>query len=311
MEQAKHNQHYVWQHYLRAWVRDGEICCMDKSKTFCTGTSAIAMEKDIYKLRSMTYSDINFLEGVISRIVDPMLTRHAKGWLEDFLKALQLVKLIKSIPNPNEEILKALEVLETNFEDNIHTEHEKGSIEALHDLRECDDTLFADPERLYGLCVYLGSQYLRTPKMAAETFAIMKDRMSVDIKAVWGPMRIILGWNLAGSLLATHDKWQVEYLHTDGELEFIASDQPMINLVAVGQKKGIEPSELQLYYPITPDKAVIINPNKGHAGVTETTISKDKVQKLNQSLASFSHRHIFATSKVLFEGITLSEEDAT
>ena len=63
------NQHYVWQHYLRAWAHDGQVWCVraPKKQAFRTNTSNIGSETYFYRVQELDEDDIAYLKAVISR----------------------------------------------------------------------------------------------------------------------------------------------------------------------------------------------------------------------------------------------------
>jgi hypothetical protein len=61
----KRRHHYVWQHYLRAWTVENQIACLRDGRTFRTGTTTVAVEKDFYRLQDVTEGDLRFLEAFL------------------------------------------------------------------------------------------------------------------------------------------------------------------------------------------------------------------------------------------------------
>ena len=54
----KRRHHHVWQYYLRPWTTDGQLFCLMEDRIFPTGTTAIAVETDFYKIEKITATDI-------------------------------------------------------------------------------------------------------------------------------------------------------------------------------------------------------------------------------------------------------------
>jgi hypothetical protein len=51
-KEKKRRQHHVWQRYLKSWAIDGQIYCRCEGRMFPTGTTAVAVEQDFYKLHA-------------------------------------------------------------------------------------------------------------------------------------------------------------------------------------------------------------------------------------------------------------------
>jgi hypothetical protein len=54
----KRRQHHVWQRYLKAWASDGQIHCTMDGRIFPTGTTAVAVQHDFYKIGKLTPADV-------------------------------------------------------------------------------------------------------------------------------------------------------------------------------------------------------------------------------------------------------------
>jgi hypothetical protein len=51
-------QHYIWQNYLKAWAPTGSLHCLMDERIFLTGTKALGVENDFYKLQDLTNEDL-------------------------------------------------------------------------------------------------------------------------------------------------------------------------------------------------------------------------------------------------------------
>src|SRR5438270_98927 len=60
-QNPKRHHHHVWQQYLKPWTTNGAIWCLQDGRTFSTGTTAIAVENDFYRLHKLTRQDIALL----------------------------------------------------------------------------------------------------------------------------------------------------------------------------------------------------------------------------------------------------------
>src|SRR6185312_9595667 len=90
------NQHYVWQHYLRAWAHDGQVWCVraPNKQAFCTNTSNIGSEMYFYRVQELDEYDIAYLQSVISRATSGELRELNEGWIELFQLTFAVRKAI-------------------------------------------------------------------------------------------------------------------------------------------------------------------------------------------------------------------------
>ena len=72
----------------------------------------------------------------------------------------------------------------------------------------------------------------------------------------------------------------------------VTGDQPVVNLLAT--RDGTEPSELALYYPLTPSLATILSPRSLHLREAVTTANMRSAQELNDLIAWKSARFLVA-----------------
>ena len=62
-KQTTRRQHYVWRHYLEAWeFKDGLTNCLREGRIFTSNPVNIMVERDFYKLSSVTRMEVKFLE---------------------------------------------------------------------------------------------------------------------------------------------------------------------------------------------------------------------------------------------------------
>src|SRR5579859_6507269 len=63
----KPRQHHVWQEYLRSWAGpDGRVFCLQNGRVFPAGTTVLGMEKDFYRVHTLTEKDIELVKLLAS-----------------------------------------------------------------------------------------------------------------------------------------------------------------------------------------------------------------------------------------------------
>lgn len=69
----KRKQHYIWRYYLNAWATDEQIFCLRENKIFKTNLMNIGNIRDFYRLKELSNQDIEILNLLILKVLDPNL----------------------------------------------------------------------------------------------------------------------------------------------------------------------------------------------------------------------------------------------
>ena len=79
-------QHYVWRHYLEMWQgKDGLVSCLKNQRIFRSNPINIMVERDFYKLNTLTRADIFVLrELLIGKTTSPHLREAHKILISKF-----------------------------------------------------------------------------------------------------------------------------------------------------------------------------------------------------------------------------------
>lgn len=270
-------QHYVWQHYLKAWTIDGKIWCKRNNLQFNTSTENIAQERYFYEAKPLSSEEIT----LICRLI------------EGFHPSAH--PLIKSTFKVYLEISQGDKHLRRNGLEKFHSIVEGKVVPIIDELRESNlDTLTDDQNRV-DFCHFLGRQYTRTKKIREKTIEI-PDTITVpepfktcDFKKVSEVMSFLLADNIGNWI---HSNAKINLLVNNTNINFITGDQPIYNLLA---KDNEEPTEFELYYPISPKLALLISKHpKDIILKTEKTVIK-----LNNYIKQIAYESIFTDTKEL------------
>ncbi len=224
--------------------------------------------------------------------------------LEHFNFIFKFKNMYEASGRTNLEMKEKIDTAINNLEEDLHSIIEGRAAPYLDKV--CNgDISFYDDERYRALFNhYLATQYLRTNHM--------KERMKTRFNAkpqVYVPfgMNIERIWNVISHMLATHlslvmsegdGYMQLILLSNSTRTPFITSDQPIINKKSnnIGY---VAPTEWELYYPVTPDIALVLSEkNKSQYSGNLTEI---EVFELNNGMVAASEEQVYASERHVLE----------
>lgn len=323
--QITKDQHFVPSHFLGAWCCDGVLWVSNRDfRLFPQKPGNVAKARGIYSLEYMTadefmtsFSDIaNLAKGLdpelVKMIVDGMVSNLlyreiCDGWFsrEEFGRILSFVvekdicsdtevsflKLAWIIYEAGEVPSDIKHLFKKHFVEGIEpfvTKVEQSAYPLIEALRFGDSSFLDDSEKRESLFLYISLQMFRIRKFT-------------DIAEHYGPInskslklsRIIF---VAQTLEILMRNWSTEefcIVDNTTDLEFITGDTPISNLDAHGR-----PKFLDLYFPISPSKAIFICAKDRVAFYPEMRrITTQYVHELNRKIASDSTYQVFAKKR--------------
>ena len=275
-EENIRNQHYVWRHYLKPWTEENKIWCVRDKKPFKINTEKIVKEDYYYRIDELNKNEKKFLELFIAnlhpsgqKIVNKIYTLYnilAEG--DEFIRNNAIEKYQASIE------CKAIPILEKIYKDNLSfwgSEKEKGRF-----------------------CHFIGMQYTRTKKIQESyvtVFEMLKNEPGNpgDIDPIkTGKVLSLFLAEIIGNWVYTNTK---PVLIDANMNSFLTSDQPIYNLKVDFNDPFGNLSEFEIFYPITPKKAIIFQPYK----------NKDfrilNIDEYNKFIIRNSREYVFSHSK--------------
>lgn len=295
----KRKQHYVWEHYLLAWATDGQIWCRRDNRHFRVSTDRIANRRDFYRLQQMSANDFALVHHMIAKIEDPLLKNLARGWIPHFQLAHEIKRQSESAGQQSAELNRVLDTMINNHEEDIHATIEGKAIPILAALRQFDMSPLKDESKYVDFSLFMAMQYMRTPKTQNSVINAAAGFKSFNIEAVWGLLRTIFASNIGASLFARRKTTKFSFLEAPSESEILTADQPLINLRA--HKSAT--TELELYYPITPKYALLVDVHDTNSSFLERKLSLEEVRYYNSRIASDSLEQVYAKSEKALQGI--------
>lgn len=283
-----------------SWSNKNQIFASFKSssKIIKTNIEGVAQERFFYALEELTEEEEIILKELITLwsndIVRPLLMEYYK-MITMYSKINRAKKSIDLGTVNSTELDKNLALLKANTIENIHTSFEKFG-ERLIAIRKVEDLEFLDNEpELLTTMIYVCFQYLRTKNMREVIKPIITKYPYISNKFLnFIPFIYALG--IANSL--TYEK-NIKFIYFDNktEIDFITTDQPIINAKKhIISDTGIV-SQLEYYYPITPKIAIIIHYQEQEEKRKYVLIEKQQVNHYNDLMISNAKEFVFSSTE--------------
>lgn len=303
----KRRHHYVWQHYLKPWTVDGQITCLRQGRLFSTGTSNVAIKTDFYRLHEFTEQDLQAVQQLCMRNSAPALRAVQQGWIDIFRIPFTISEQRAAARGKDPAVDKLFDEVINNLEEDLHAHIEGGSISHLEALRNGDLSFLDSEAESATFFHFLGVQYLRTEKIRSATIAALHDVHLFDVERVWGLMSHLLATSMGHYLFMNREGLRISLVHTNRVPDLITSDQPILNLRAVNLQANEAPQELELYYPLSPTAALLLEADHPEGGQCERTLEREEVEAYNRAVFHSAHEQVFAVSEETLRALRESE----
>jgi hypothetical protein len=275
MKPKAKKQHYVWQHYLRAWTIDNQLYCKREDSVFRTSTENVAQERYFYEAKQLNDNEILFVRNFIASL-------HPTGH-----------QLLSSTFEVYLETARGDDYLRRNGLEKFHSIVEGKTVSIIDSIRNRDFGVLMNQQNRVDFSHFLGRQYTRTKKIKDQHLDTSSLGQVPDIFANcdFGKVREVITFLLAdniGNYIFSNANFN--FLINTSETCFITSDQPIYNFHA---KEDGKAKEFELYYPISPRIALLALKNK-----TETNFADSQaVEKYNDFIRRNAYKNVFACSR--------------
>lgn len=300
----KRKQHYVWQHYLDAWTINGQLFCLRNGTIFPTNTLNVGQQRDFYRLQELTPNDIFFIKQIFVNKSPLFLQPLHNQLLDRYTSIFKLKKTYEKSGLKSAEIEKQIDIIINNLEEDLHCDIEKTAIPFFEQIRKKDLSFYEDERNKIKFNYFVATQYLRTNHMKQRLKLAFQDmtqkfaQYNFDINKAWNVASHILATNFGYSLSMPEGHVKLFLLENNTETPFITCDQPIINIKADPIDFNT-PSELELYYPQTPQIALIFSMKNSIS--FSCNIREDEVKALNDFIVSSSQEQIYANERRVLE----------
>jgi hypothetical protein len=290
----KRKQHYVWRYYLKAWSTSGQLWCRRDGKPFLSATENVAQMRDFYRLKKMSERDIQCVEALIASMA-PAAQEGARGWLPHFALLFDLQRQFIVGGGTDPKVEKQFDIEINNMEEEIQSGIEESAIPLLDALREGDGAFLVDDGKFADFALFLAMQLLRTPKV--QTRMTSAPLPGLNLEASWGLLRTIFATNIGGVWFRQRSRCRLTFLEAGPASQFITGDQPLLNTRASRADRELPPEALEMYSPVSPVRAVLIDMDGPIRSVTARRLSDEGTRVFNGMIARESDEQVYASTE--------------
>lgn len=293
----KRRHHYVWRHYLRAWSENEQIWCSRDNKIFPSNLMNIGQERDFYRLKDLTTQDIEFIKLLIGANQSEMLTKLNHGWIKLFTAVFKIRETVNVLGISDSDFEEEIEKQIINIGEDFHSDIESGAIKFLDGMLTNDTDFLNDEDSSIEFIHYLCVQYFRTKNIKESASSAVSQLGLLDIDKAWNILSHIFSTTLGWGIYAERAVWNVVILENLTSTPLITGDQPIINTYAAFGNEVIEHDHLEFYYPLSPNKALLLTKKTEYQKVPHKELSETEVAYFNDAIVDLAYEQIYSSSK--------------
>lgn len=300
MSTIKKSQHYVWRTYLRAWTKNEQIWSFLRiqNKVINTNLMNVAQSNYYYQL-----ADINSFEEKILKEFINKSPKSVQGLQTDFLSMFTIhTKLRKAFEtSKSQKILEEIRKIEINSMENAHSLIEKSG-EKLIACKTFEDLKFIEiSNSRFDTVIFLCFQYFRTKNLRERIKKTYKIDKTFPALNIWNIMSFFLALNTA-EYISLNPKTRFVFIENHTAEKFLSTDQPAINLQSDKVDETGAVVDLELYYPLSPTTALLIDfKNNSKERCQSMQIKEEMVCWFNSKMINNSENFIFSENKEQLE----------
>lgn len=300
MEQIKKKQHYVWKEYLTSWSKNEQIFTLLKSskKIINTNIEGVVQQRFFYALEEFSEEEEIILKELVERWSNETVLPINMEFYHKFTSYSKIKRALKNKDLSGIDTTKLeqqLNLIKANSMENSHTNFEKFG-KKLIEIKDFEELYFLeDPIQLLSTMIYVSFQYLRTKNMS-ETIKPIIPKFPYLSDKFLNFFPFIYAIPMANSLTYIKD---IKFIYIDNktDIDFITSDQPIIN-----EKKHIvdeigNVAQLDFYYPINPKTAIIIHYQEQKEKYKYVLAEIDQIKNYNDAMFKASREFVFSNNK--------------
>ncbi|KKN81231.1 hypothetical protein LCGC14_0321850 [marine sediment metagenome] len=264
----------------------------------------VGQERYFYKLKELTEAEIKFIKALIDRDKRPMIRKLNHGWIDLFNQVFEIRNLLDSHGVAHPEADKMLDVLVHNFEEDFHGKIESGAIKFLEMLYREDLTFYDDDDELIEFLFFICQQYFRTQAIDKKVRTAIGSFNGFNVDGIWSVLRHTSATSVGFSLYQDRASFRPVLIKNTSDSPFITGDQPIINTHAIGLTLEEIPSELELYYPLTPRLALLLTSNPDLNRKIAISVGEEKVAMYNAFIHSQAGKQVYSSERDALEKLS-------
>lgn len=302
---ATRRQHYVWQKYLEPWTtksgKPQQLWCLRRDATAPIRVSPknVAVERDFYRLLELQPGDADFVRWVaFGPKTNSELRELNEGWLSGLEALLGLQRVARARAQGKPDLLALLDDQMIQFEEDAYARLEGDAVSNLAALQLGDVSFFDVEQQAVSFSYFLAQQYFRTKAIRnriRDTFPAQTDKDRFN--RTWPLFRYVFATNVGYSIFAHRRSIKLQVLQAAPDMEFITADQPAINTYGAFVSPTTPLEELELFYPVSPTRAVILSGHPTYEGTHGMTLEPFRMGYLNQTIEHIAYEQLFAKSE--------------
>lgn len=303
---VKKRHHYVWAHYIRNWAVEKDIFYVSpKGRIAQANANALAAEKEFYRIQNLGDEDIEYIFGWIEKS-NPSLKALHLDFFHDFVVRSRLVEMTSRLA-ASDELKHASAVIEFNSLEDVYYNFESGVRSVMNHLSAGNGEVLGDDQSMLDLCSYLGHQLTRTKCFREKTLGAIRANMTNNVEYAryltlternWWYVNFLLGLNAGWSFYTSRKNVNNIFLVNKTGIGFITSDNPVVNVHPCVEtlSPGEDPGYMDLYFPISPSYAVMMNQSNNYMHMG-SCVTVDDVNFLNRKVARSAYGSIYGSQR--------------
>ncbi len=291
---TKHRQHYVWQHYLRAWCNSAGLvhCSRNKQEPITINPKNVMVERHFYKLQYLTQPDLDHLIWFIENHGSPNSIPHYRKFIELIALATKIHESIKnniSIPSDTKETFRKLSI---ETEEKLHSHIENHAVPILDQLRQKQNEFMKSDKLAAVFYSYFAQQYFRTKNTRELVKRYFSRQPRLQTSGNITNFYCYFKACIVGHTFASEsNSLEIVFLENKNS-GFVTGDQPIINLLA--NRFGGDVTDYAFYYPLSPHLACLLTHKSRN--LSSKLIPPKIMNKLNGLMSCHSHQFLIGDS---------------
>jgi hypothetical protein len=289
--ELKRRQHHVWQHYLESRTVDRQIFCMREGKIFRTNTINVAVERDFYKLHRLNAADISLIKLLCIDGSHALAKRNNERLLNLLVGSAEFLEQNRSRFSDGEQLDRVLDAHRTNALENYYAGLESDFVPLLGDILSGDLGFYSSDAKCIQFFYFIAMQHMRTKGIREKAIERLRVHCGQDVSRIWNLVSAMFASTIGMTLFLDRKRRRLSFVQNHTEVQFVAGDQPLINLEADGQTS---PIKLTIYYPVSPSAALLLSEVDEEPRYSTESLTAAQANDLNARIHEACHSQIFA-----------------